>query len=91
MHDQLWAPWRLAYVSGDHVAGDKPPERPQPKLTLPGARRGRTERGVSARARMLPRADARASSGRARTRLARNVLTTSRVENGLRKHLPEAR
>lgn len=32
MHDQLWAPWRLAYV-----AGEKPPERPQPKLTLPGA------------------------------------------------------
>lgn len=30
-HDQLWAPWRLAYV-----AGDEPP-RPRPQPTLPGA------------------------------------------------------
>jgi ATP adenylyltransferase len=31
-HEQLWAPWRLAYV-----AGDEQPARPKPALTLPGA------------------------------------------------------
>src|ERR1043166_2018157 len=30
--EQLWAPWRLAYV-----AGDEQPARPQPALTLPDA------------------------------------------------------